>query len=326
MKDHISIILLLICLLLSAFSGCLDDENNGDDDDIPTSIPAPTWEPGKFWVYAFTTPDEIDIATRMVVAQDDGTNHQVGTANMDEAMRHAVLNYNPLLGRVELNNFSVYENGELQTLFQFPLTKDSSWSFSFLGVEGWEARVESITRTTIPATGSTIIVDIRATAPGGEVMDYSFDVAAGWVHLMRAYNVDGSTLVNMTLVSHGSGHTGEAYFIRARDLLDESYSSPPPVVELYDTFLDSGHPTDGDFDRLIIYLNIQAGGGSSGSLTLRDHSSAIGYNFIINEDSNGNHIDDIEDQSGEWTLEVNLEGSTSVRIRIAGGIWNIWTV
>lgn len=322
--------MLMLLLLLSGITGCLDDEGSDDDDDVPSSISAPTWEPGKFWVYAFTTPDETDVASRLVVGpdSDDGVNHQIGTADPMEARRHAVLNYDPLLGRVEKTNFSVYENGEPQPLFQFPLKKGNTWSFSFLGVENWEVRVESIERTFIPATGDTIIVDIHAEAPGGEVMDYSFDVSAGWVHLIRAWDPSGTMIVNMTLVSHGTGYSGQIHFMRGLNLFDESYSSSPgsPVVEAYDTYLDSGHPSHGDFDTLVIYLNIHIGESSGGSLSIKDHTSNEAFirSFSTSEDTNELH--EIEDQAGEYSVTVNLDGSCELRVRIAGGIMYTWDV
>lgn len=320
-------IFIFIILLLAAAPGCLDDDDD-DDAKVPASIPAPKWEVGMFWVYAFTTPDETDLVTRMVVAPDDGENHLVGTPSEEEARRHGVLNYNPLLGRVRLGSFSVYEAGVPQPLFLFPLTRDARWTFSFLGVSGWQARVESITRTVIPATGETVIVAIRAEGPGGEVMEYSFDTSAGWVHLMRARHADGTVMVNMTLVSHGSGFSGTAYFIRGYDLFDHEYASTPlnPVVSVYDSFLDAGHPRHGAFDRLIIFLNANVQSNSGGTLALRDHASTTAWLKTIGPNTRGTSLDDIPNVSGNWTLEVNLEGNTHVRLRVAGGIWYQWDV
>lgn len=320
--------MLILLLILSGIAGCLDDEGSDNDDDVPSTIQAPVWETGKYWVYAFTTPDETDIATRLVVAPDDGVNHQIGAASEEEARRHAVLNYNPLLGRVEMNNFSVYENGEPQPLFQFPLKRGNTWSFSFLGVENWLARVESIESTFIPATGDTIIVDIHAEAPGGEVMDYSFDVSAGWVHLIRARDSSGTMIVNMTLVSHGTGYSGQVHFMRGLNLFDETYSSSPasPVVDAYDTYLDSGHPDHGDFDTLVIYMNILIGESSGGSLSIKDHASDEAFVRPFSSSENTNELREIEDQAGEYSVTVNLQGSCELRVRIAGGIMYTWDV
>ena len=326
MKNRLLPMLLILSIFIPALTGCIDDDD--DEDSVPSTIHAPVWEPGKFWIYVFSTPDEMDIATRMVVAPDDGTNHLVGAADPNDARLHGVLNYNPLLGRIRMEDFGVYEKGVPQPLFTFPMKKGTTWNFSFLDVDGWEAKVESIKKADIPASGKTIIVGIHAEAPGGEVMDYSFDTSAGWVHLMRARDSQGNPMVNMTLVSHGSGYSGEVYFIRGRDLYDEDYSSTPasPLVDVYDTFLDEGHPKYGDFDRLIIYLNVRTKENSGGSLTLRDHESTAAYHFVITPERNGNHIDDIPDESGNWTLVVNLDGNSYLRIRVAGGIWDTWEV
>jgi len=321
---------LVFILFMISFSiaGCLEDDDNGKDGSVPSVIQAPVWMPGNYWIYYFTTQDDTDIATRMVVAPDDGTNYLVGTASAEEARRHAVLNYNPLLGRVELNNFSVYEEGEPQPLFMFPLEKGKSWSFSFLDVEGWQASVESIEKVNIPAMGETVIVNIHAEAPGGEVMDYSFDMAAGWVHLMRARDNTGGIIVNMTLISYGSGFSGEVHFMRGLDLFDEEYSSSAgsPVVDVYDTFLDSGHPDHGDFDTLVIYLNIRIGGSSGGFFSLKDHASNEVFLRTFSSNENTNELHEVEDEAGEYEINVNLDGNCDLRIRIAGGIWDTWTV
>lgn len=324
MEGKMPQLILILVLVLSGLTGCMEEESGDDNDDVPSSVSAPVWTVGKFWVYAFTTPDETDLVTRMVVAPDDGTNHNVGAASPEEARRHAILNYNPLLGRVELGNFSVYENGEPQKLFDFPLRVGNTWAFSFLGVEGWQATVQSIQEATIPAMGETVLVNIRAQGPGGEVMEYSFDVAAGWVHLMRAWTSTGDTIVNMTLVSHGSGHSGTVSFMRGLNLYDETYSAP--AVDVYDTFLDSGHPDHGDFDTLVIYLNYRIGGGSSGSLSIKDNGASEVYTSTWTAEETDNDLDDIADESGEYSVTVNLEGSCDLRVRIAGGIMYTWDV
>jgi hypothetical protein len=319
--------LLILLLILTGLTGCLGDDDDSDDEDTPSTIQAPVWEVGKFWVYAFTTPEETDIATRLVVAPDDGTNHLVGAASAEEARRHAILNYNPLLGRVELNNFSVYEEGQPQPLFHFPLKKGDSWSFSFLGVSGWEARVGSIKRVSIPSMGETVIVDIHAEAPGGEVMDYSFDTAAGWVHLMRAKDASNNTIVNMSLVSHGSGYSGQVHFMRGLDLFDRIYTSNGgPVVDVYDTFLDSGHPDHGDFDTLVIFLQYRIGESSGGSLSIKDHASNEVFIRTFSSEQNKDELSEIEDEAGEYGVTVNLEGSCDLRVRVAGGIMYNWDV
>ena len=78
MRNRSIILSLIAVLIVLPFTGCLDNGNGDDEDTVPDSIPAPTWQPGKFWIYAFTTPDDEDIASRLVVAPDDGTNHLVG--------------------------------------------------------------------------------------------------------------------------------------------------------------------------------------------------------------------------------------------------------
>ena len=46
--------------------------------------------------------------------------------------------------------------------------------------------------------------------------------------------------------------------------------------EIYDSFFDSGHPSEGDWDTLVWYLDVEiaSGAGGSGSLTMKDHAGA----------------------------------------------------
>ena len=86
-----------------------------DGDDV--SISAPVWNKGYYWEYGIKTSD-IEISTTMIVAIDDDSNdYYIGTASLIDAKRHAVLNYNPALGRVQISDFSIYENNIAQIIF-----------------------------------------------------------------------------------------------------------------------------------------------------------------------------------------------------------------
>ena len=122
----------LVTLFLgSTFSGCLDSGLFSNNDE--KTIVAPTWTKGDFWQYSVKTQN-MEISTTMVVSiDDDATDYYVGAGSLEDAKRHAVLNHNPALGRVQISDFAVYENNVPQKIIDFPLKSDKSWSFNLYG-------------------------------------------------------------------------------------------------------------------------------------------------------------------------------------------------
>ena len=132
----------------------------------------------------------------------------------------------------------------------------------------------------------------------------------------------------MELTDHGRNHDGQVWFVRATDLKSEIYENIDG--ELYDTFLDSGHPSGSDFDHLIWYLDviIDDSTGSSGSLTIKDHFETTSLNRAWGDSSEENHaIGTIPSVTGEYSLTVTLSGSSSIiHLRIAGGLEQSWSL
>ena len=52
-----------------------------------------------------------------------------------------------------------------------------------------------------------------------------------------------------------SNYQGDVFFYRARDLIDRLYEENDQ--EIYDSFFDEGHPTEGDWDTLVWYLDVE---------------------------------------------------------------------
>ena len=329
MKTRMTFLPLTITLLLlvSGMAGCIDFGDDGGDGSVPSTVHKPDWQPGKNWVYTFQTPEFDQLVSTLVVAPDDGTNHQIGISTLTDARRHAVLNFNPILGRVKMDDMAIYEKGEPQLLFSFPLKKDSSWSFSLLDVEGFDAMVTDIDSADLPGTGKTTLVSVEAVAPSGEMLLYVYDTEAGWLRSLEFMDSLGEVALEMTLVSFGDDFSGEVYFVRGKDLYDGEHTSTAgsPVVEVYDSFVDSGHEKYGDFDNLIYFLEVVAGGGASGSVNLKDHTEESGLFRAFGEGSIST-LGTVPSSSGNWTLEINLEGNVDFRMRIAGGLEYIWTV
>ena len=308
MKDRRIIVLAFSAILLgTSFGGCLGDRLLSNED--PVSISAPIWNKGHYWEYGIKTAD-IEISTTMIVAVDDNvTDYYIGTASLIDAKRHAVLNYNPALGRVQMSDFSIYENNIAQLIFDFPLEKNKDWSFSLYGKGGFAATVVDIQADR---------ADIVATNSDGARIDYNFDVDAKWINSFVFTESTGETILEMQLAKHGDDYTGNSYFCRGGDLYDEEFIGPD--FGYYDTeFANEGHERYGPWNYVVYYLEAEIGSGS-GELILRDHDST---NILVETFSPGNsknELGTVMGTSGNWTLEISLSGDADVRIRIAGAI------
>jgi len=312
MKDQRIIVLAFSVILLgTSFGGCL---GNGllSDDGGSISISAPIWNKGHYWEYGIKTAD-IEIATTMIVAADDNvTDYYIGTASLIDAKRHAVLNYNPALGRVRMSDFSIYENNVAQLLFDFPLEKNKDWSFSLYGKGGFAATVVDIQANR---------ADIVATNSDGARIDYNFDVDAKWINSFVFTESTGETILEMQLAKHGDDYTGNSYFCRGGDLYDEEFIGPD--FGYYDTeFANEGHERYGPWEYVVYYLEAKIGSepGSGGELILRDHESTDILVETFSPGNSKNELGTVMGTSGNWTLEISLSGDADVRIRIAGAI------
>jgi hypothetical protein len=249
----------------------------------------------------------------MIVAVDDNvTDYYIGTASLIDAKRHAVLNYNPALGRVRMSDFSIYENNVAQLLFDFPLEKNKDWSFSLYGKGGFAATVVDIQADR---------ADIVATNSDGARIDYNFDVDAKWINSFVFTESTGETILEMQLAKHGDDYTGNSYFCRGGDLYDEEFIGPD--FGYYDTeFANEGHERYGPWEYVVYYLEAKIGSepGSGGELILRDHESTDILVETFSPGNSKNELGTVMGTSGNWTLEISLSGDADVRIRIAGAI------
>ncbi len=291
---------------------------------IPNEISAPTWKAGKYWTYTFKTPEIEDVISRIVVASEEEENYLVGVASRVDAQRHAVLNYNPLLGRITIDELSIYEKGIPQPLFNFPLKKNKEWSFSMFGIEEFRARVNSIRSADLPVSGKTILVDIQASASTGERLTYSYDNSAKWIRSLVLEDSSGTAILETNLVSYGMGFAGEVYFIRGVDLVDELHTSP--VLDVHNTLIE-GHPDWGPFDSLIYHFEILTEDNSGGTLVIKDPTSEVeAIRRVFGPNTFESSLGTIPSESEELSVSVSLAGESYLRLRIAGGIENIWTV
>lgn len=309
---------LSLLFLLSAFAGCLggsDDNGNSEVKQDPLSIPV--WEVGDWWLYTFETPEFGEDSARLVVGENstDDSAWMLGISSEKEAQRHAVINHNPFLGRISWENLSVFENGEPQAVFSFPFEVGSTWQFSLWG-HAWNAQITSSNGgfTTIQASSDT----------GGELI-YTFDGYAGFLNVLTWIDTDSVQRLRMQLNNYGDDFSGDVFFIRATDLYDENYQGLDG--EAYDTFFDSGHPREGDFDFLVWYLDVDIDSSASqGTLSVKDHSGVTPLARVWGPDSTEKGtLGTIPSNSGEYSVTVTLNGGGSyIHLKMAGGLQTQW--
>ena len=310
--------LALVTLLLSAgMAGCTGSDGDGDSN----SIGIPTWKVGDWWLYTFSTPDYSDDTARLVVASDeeeDGAAYMLAISSLTEARRLAVLNHNPFLGRVTHSDLSTFENGVVQPVLSFPIEEGGTWDFTLFSTE-WAASVTGV-------TGSTAI--IAGAASDGSRIDYVYDSGVGFFSSFIWTDTSGTEQLRMMVADQGSGHTGDVYFVRGGDLFSDTWEDSGTDIEIRDTFLVSDHPSDGDWDEMIYFIDAECGSGSSTiSLTLRDHLSVSALERIWGPGASElGTLGTIPYPSGEYTLTATFTGSTYLRVRIAGGITESWSL
>ena len=305
-------------LLATALAGCsgISGIVGGSD-----SVEAPSWEVGDWWLYTFSTPDYSDDTARLVVAsvsEEGGTANMLAISSLTEARRHAVLNHNPFLGRIGHDDLAAFENGVAQTVMDFPLDEGDTWGFTLFSAE-WSADVRGI-------SGS--YVTMGAYSGDGSKLDYVYDSGAGFLSSFIWTDASGVEQMRMMLADSGEGHTGDVYFVRGGDLYSDIWEDTGPDIEIRDTFFVSDHPSDGEWDEMIYFLDAESGSGSSSiTLTLRDHASISALERVWGPGaSEYGTLGTIPYPSEEYTLTATFTGDTYLRIRIAGGITSSWTL
>ena len=313
MKQGLTGITVLI-LLTTMVSGCLENGLFGSEENN-LAISSPEWEKGDFWEYSVTIDNKQFSTTMVVSIDDDDSDYYIGTGNLDDAKRHAVLNYNPAIGRVQMSDFSIYENNVPQKITDFPLKQDKSWEFGLYG-ENFKASVIDITETN---------AEISANAESGAFIKYTFDKNARWLKNFEYTNSNGEIILIMNLGNYGSGYTGNSYFCRGGDLFDEEFIGPDFGV--YDTqFANGGHERYGPWNYIVYYLEADIGSSGSGELVLRDQEGTEVLIETFSPGTNQHIMGTVAGTSGNWTLEISLSGNADVRARIAGAIQYTYSV
>jgi hypothetical protein len=316
-----SVYLLSALMLSLSMAGCLEGpsiSSNGMGDTTEAELALPVWEVGDQWLYTFTTPQFGEDSARLVIAEvdeDEGL-YRVGISNEREAQRHAVINHNPFLGRITMDGLSVYEQGTAQPVFNFPWEEDSIWTFTLFG-QAWSASTVSIYNG---------VVNVVAQSDEQHRLTYAFSGRQGFLSSL-VWTDDGSVeQLRMTLTQSKSGYEGDVYFYQARDLLDSLYEENDN--DIYDSFLDSGHPDGEDWDVLVWYLDVDIAAGGSGTLTMKDHQGASPLTRAWGSGATEKGaIGTIPSLSGDYSLTVTLRGqASSLHLKVAGAIVTQWTL
>ncbi|MDP6235644.1 MAG: hypothetical protein QF364_07375 [Candidatus Poseidoniaceae archaeon] len=313
-----SLMLLLLCT--SALAGCTTgsvDSTESNSTTVEQTL-LPQWEIGDQWLYTFITPQFGEDSARLVVAEideDEGV-YQLGISSEREAQRHAVINHNPFLGRMTIDGLSVYENGEPQSVFSFPWTVGDSWTFTLFG-QDWTASTDSLNNGN---------ARVSATSADGHEITYTFSGDKGFMENFVWRNDEGVRQLRMDLNAARDGYSGDVFFYRAGDLLDNRYENNDQ--EVYDTFLDEGHSTEGDWNTLVWYLDVEISQGGSGSLSMKDHAGASPLTRAWGSSATEKGaIGTIPSNTGEYSLTVTARGQESfIHLKVAGALVFQWTL
>jgi len=241
----------------------------------------------------------------------------LGISSEGEAQRHAVINHNPFLGRVTMDGLSVYENGDPQSVFNFPWAVGDSWQFRLLG-QDWTATTDNI------YNGE---VTVSATSTEDHELSYVFSGGQGFIKSLLWTDNEGIDHLEMNLNQKKTGFTGDVFFYRAGDIHDNLYEENDQ--EIYDTFLDEGYSPNEVWDTLVWYLDVEISQqGGSGSLSIKDHQGASPLTRAWGAGSTEKgSFGTIPSNSGDHSITVTLRGQDSfVHLKVAGALVRSWTL
>lgn len=310
-------VLAALLMVTISLSGCINTDSGSEKFEVD-AVEKPGWQVGDWWLYTFETAQFGEDSARLVVTEvneGDGQ-YMLGISSEREAQRHAVVNHNPFLGRVMIDDLAVYENGDPQSVFNFPWSSGDTWQFTLLG-ESWLAET----------TGSTNgMAVVKASSSSGHSLEYHFDGTHGFIDYFVWMDQEDELQFRMSLTSTGSDYNGDVWFIRATDLKDRVFEGPIDG-EVTDTFVDSGHPSGIDFDYYVFYIDAALPQGGTGTLSIKDH---VGNSILTRTYTAGTQSQElatIPSRTDEYTLEVTLTGGqSSIHFMIAGGIENYWNL
>ena len=207
----------LLALALAALSaGCLGgnadrdggratDDHAHDDEPVPG---APWWEIGRHWTMTVTRGSASE-EFRLVNFRNDTASHHfwLGVEGRDQAMRMALWNTNPFLGRIHHNLLAPHEAGQHAVMYQFPLSDGAKWQGFLLG-RVWNFEADDV-------GGGAF--DVEGRGPQGESVRFDYDPASKWFTRLEERDRDGKPGWQVQVTASGTGAKGEYVFLRGRD-------------------------------------------------------------------------------------------------------------
>ncbi|DAC24676.1 MAG TPA: hypothetical protein HA345_01305 [Candidatus Thalassarchaeaceae archaeon] len=216
-----------------------------------------------------------------------------------------------------MDGLSVYENGEPQSVFNFPWEVGNTWDFRLLG-QDWSANTDNI------YNGE---VTVSAISGEGHTLSYVFSGREGFIKSLLWTDNEGVDHLQMNLNEKKTGYSGDVFFYRAGDIHDNLYEENDQ--EIYDTFLDEGYSPNEAWDTLVWYLDVEISQqGGSGSLSIKDHQGAspLTRAWGAGATEKGS-FGTIPSNSGDHSITVTLRGQDSlVHLKVAGALVRSWTL
>ncbi len=284
------------------------------------------WAEGDWWEYSISLDGLTQPKSKLVYydIQDNGAHYMVGTPTREEALTHAVLSTNPVIGRVHKTLYSPHESGSHADMFHFPLCDGSRWQDTFFDTPfTFTAQQTSIA---IPGGTDPDGFRITGTSSDGSRVVHTYSPAVKWFTLIDLDRADG-TEVDMRLEGAGSGATGTAFFLRGQK--DEhvpiaaTRTAASNVVERS----DGG---EGPYDSIGIRVDLERSGDGKVELRVVAPDGSVQEPCVGLRGSGVNGetacrappaLFEVPYQAGEWRfeLEVPLIGTTeaSADIRVA---------
>lgn len=277
---------------------------------------ADPWVQGDYWEYRLSINGDDGETTKLVYydIQDSGAHYMVGTPTREEALQHAVISNNPVIGRVHKTLYSPHESGEHADMFNFPLCQGNTWKDRFFGTDfTFTAHHKPVT---LPdGSEDPLGFEIVGTGGGSQII-ILYSPEAKWFTGIDLDRADGFE-VDMRLTDVGTGASGEAFFLRGQK--DEAV---PIAMTSRSTsnVLERADGKEGPYDSIGVWADIDR----SGEAKVELHIIAPDGTDVGCVGFEGNGLDGATDclapgrfmefpyQAGQWTfrLELPLVGST----------------
>jgi len=320
MKYKLALVAIIVFVLVMAiFSIPISTDNNVLITNKETEITGcPVWEISDYWEYSIETEHFPDTEAFMACYDIVDENYMVGVDDRQQALIHSLFNVNPMLGRITMDDLSVYENGEPKNMYQFPLFNNRNWQFNMFKHD----LIANAKYNPFISSSQGILpgFEITAKADNGFIVIYNYIPKIKWFTEFTVINEKGTLIYNLELIDHGTGFHGTAYFMRGRDLYDQTYESTgindPTVIQ--DHITVSGHPKYGEFDFLAINVAVNIQGNGWTRVTVLNPQKEPMYNRDILADKHDFIFTEIPNMNGDWEISYSLYTQSTAQIIIAG--------